>query len=98
MITILPCTCKYMYYTCKYMYYTCKYMYYTCKYMYYTCHFLPQAIKSSSTVNPTKFFSLICPRKVLMHSPVSVDHSFNSLSVDLHVQENNMYSTCTNYI
>ena len=35
------------------------------------------------TVRPTKFFSLTCPLNVLKHCPVSVDQSFNSLSVDL---------------
>ena len=49
----------------------------------YNYNFLPQAMNSLLTVSPTKFFSLTWPLKVLIHCPVSVDHNFNSLSVDL---------------
>ena len=44
---------------------------------------LPHAMKLASTVSPTKFFSLVWPRKVRRQVPFSTDHSLSSLSVEL---------------
>ena len=35
------------------------------------------------TDRPTKFLSFTCPLKVLIQQPVSTDHNFSSLSVEL---------------
>ena len=43
----------------------------------------PQVMYPLLTDRPTKFLSFTCPLKVLIQQPVSTDHNFSSLSVEL---------------